>query len=321
MKQIALLFFVLMASVLAAKDVVFYSTQTTWKATVAQSNWLHSNRERLLDAFVSEYKPGVSAATVLKSFGHPQSEWKSGGKTVWTYGLYRQKFFQVQFDEKNLLVDSQTNEYQSAKDVNFTNLLASATDPAWDIGAWRAMIGIDSPAIDRLEMGLSAARYIRLDMPTQEVEKAFGGPASVVKRTERTIWIYRLGPSDFLLVSFGGKGTVHGVQWRQYLQQNGRLVTRYLCGIIERTESSDLDFGCWQATWQRYLKMQDRRGIGKRMSLLIKLGTSREELERLLGQPDDASANIHQYDLHSDAFALFDLDAKGIVKKVWTVGD
>ncbi|MFO7534764.1 MAG: hypothetical protein R6X19_03630 [Kiritimatiellia bacterium] len=105
----------------------------------------------------------------------------------------------------------------------------------------------------------------------------------------------------------------------------GRLLKRDLCGTTERPDAPDLDFACWQATRHRYIKRggADRRGIGYRIALVIRPETRWALLVKMLGTPDDSSADCRSvvHGLHTACFLMFDCNEYRKQAQVSVVGD
>jgi outer membrane protein assembly factor BamE (lipoprotein component of BamABCDE complex) len=174
---------------------------------------------------------------------------------------------------------------------------------------------------DRFDIGKRAFRYISAKMSCDEVEKAFGAPFFTEQQGGHLLWVYRLGPSAFMLVVFSSEKEVVGLQERIYRDDSGEVATKEQLSPSELVDDKTADVAAWKATWKDYTIIDDRRGIGKKMETYIKVGMTKEEVEQLMGKPENVGPNglmpvIWHYTLHTDSLISIDFEAEGKLSAV-----
>lgn len=267
-----------------------YPTAVSWKESASNQYWFIVSREKLLPFPDPQAAVGMSEAEIVSNLSTPHSIWKAGNRTIWTYGMKRLSFFQIVFNPDHHVIAAHRlayrplNKWKPDDGIN-PGVGPLTNDPAYDIAAWRTMIGIDCADADHLEMGLNAARILTPGFPRQEIERQFGEPFSIVAQADRTNLIYRIGASDFLHAVLNPDGMLGDARHRHY-SDAGRLINRSLCGKGGIYETPDLLFGDWRATTNRYISQDFRIGVGKQVEHALREKT-RDEVLDLLGPPEE----------------------------------
>jgi hypothetical protein len=292
--------------------------QTLWQRGGASNRWSTARRDGPLKELESQVKPGLSADALRTLLGAPQSEWKCGDGTIWTYGVRWGEFFQVLIDEHGRVTGSERRNYSS--EMPESRLATNEQDfSSFDVGCWRATVMPRAGRADRLDIGRRAFRYITAKMSCDEVERVFGAPFFVEQQGGHLLWVYRMGPSEFVLIVFSSEKEVVGVQERIYDENSGQVAKKELISPSELVDDKTADVAAWRATWKDYTVIDDRRGIGKKMETYIKAGMTKEEVQKLVGgKPDDIGSYpyaplIWGYNLHADSSMGIKFDANGNV--------
>lgn len=279
---------------LAQTDMVS-SKQKTWAATTGE-NWYVYNRACLIGSVADSIQKGAFQGDVRNKLGEPQSVLNFDQNTIWTYGLSRWSFLNVVFDSEGRVIQKVQTQYRRFSDQELataTNIESVASDPSFDIGAVKALMGKGGPDHDRVQIVAGASRILNEKFSDKRVEAVFGKPDYVLDRG-RLVWTYRIRASSFLQIGFLDNRELLGAYIRHYDRNNGRLNLISLWGLMDRAQEGDLDVACWRTTVPGFVIDIFRTGIGVRMSQLVKPGMTKDEVIGMLGNPTEISTATNQ---------------------------
>lgn len=304
--------------------------QSAWSSASKGFTGAH-DRKGVFNDIRPALKKGMSRAEVERLLGtaNAGSQWEGG--SLWTYALNRGCSAQLLFDRMTNLDQVVVVEYPYDQVVHGAggewridgDKLPQAVEKDSLGGMWRATTSLPWGWYrDKIEIAKRLLKYVK-GSQMNDVRGLLGPPDGVLTNGEESIWTYICDRNNTFLQVFIDKNDNAGkVCLRTRDWQTGALNESMSAGSDLGPEEAQLaDKAAWQSTGPRYEMTSDRRGIGKKMVTYIRTGMTKEEVEQLMGKPENVGSNGHMpeiwhYTLHTDALISIDFDAQGKVSSV-----
>ena len=276
----------------------------------------------------------TTKAEILAALGAPNSTVKNGDNTICTYMLHRGSLGQIVFDSNGAVRtkwhvryhDQYNDGFDYAKGAQWTVTpeLGKGEDREAIIGMWLAVTGVtDGWWEDKWEIAQRLLPSLEAGLSQEEVRAMLGEPQGRLAHEGGCIWTYTVTMQNvFLQVWLDQTGALVKAYARRYDMWNGNADAESKTLGLSEVESSLADKGAWKATKDVEHGQIDRRGIGKRMEMRIKVGMTREEAHALMGEPDEVLRNGQScyYNLHTDSSIGVEFDDQDRVLRVRHIG-